>query len=122
MSDVFRIRKEYLWPQKRYTMSLIRLGLPSGVTQAIFSMSMIVVQSLTNSFGEQFIAAHVIVMRIDGFVILPALSFSTAMTTFAGQNIGARKLDRVVLGTRQTTLAAMGISTVRVEYSCVFSA
>ncbi|MBR3167057.1 MAG: MATE family efflux transporter, partial [Lachnospiraceae bacterium] len=88
------------------------LGLPSGVTQAIISMSMIIVQSLTNSFGAQFIAANVIVMRIDGFVMLPAFSFGTAMTTYAGQNIGANKMDRVIKGAREGTLAAMAISAV----------
>ena len=78
----------------------------------IFSMSMIVVQSLTNSFGEQFIAANVIVMRIDGFVVLPALSFGAAMTTYAGQNIGAGRMDRVIEGAKKGTLTAMGISAV----------
>ena len=112
MTDLFRLKKEYLRPEKRYVVSLVRLGLPSGVTQAIFSMSMIIVQSLTNSFGEQFIAANVIVMRIDGFVMLPAFSLGTAMTTFAGQNIGAGKMDRVLLGARQGTLTAMGVSAV----------
>ena len=73
---------------------------------------MIVVQSLTNSFGEMFIAANVIVMRIDGFVMMPAFSLGTAMTTFAGQNIGAGLMDRVVKGARNGTLAAMGISAV----------
>ncbi|MBQ9663789.1 MAG: MATE family efflux transporter [Oscillospiraceae bacterium] len=112
MTEIFQIKKEYLLPEKRYTGSLVKLGLPSGVTQAIFSMSMIIVQSLTNSFGEQFIAANVIVMRIDGFVMLPAFSLGTAMTTFAGQNIGAGRMDRVTQGARQGTLAAMGISAV----------
>ena len=110
LKNVFDMKKEYLVPEKRFTGSLIRLGLPSGVTQAIFSMSLIVVQSLTNSFGEQYIAANVIVMRVDGFVMLPAFSFSTAMTTFAGQNIGAGKMDRVIKGARSGTLTAMGIS------------
>ena len=109
---LFDMKKEYLWPEKRYTSMLIRLGLPSGITQAIFSMSMIIVQSLTNSFGEMYIAANVIVMRIDGFAMLPAFSFGTAMTTFAGQNIGARKLDRVVEGTKKGTLVAMTVSAV----------
>ena len=84
----------------------------SGVTQAIFSMSMIIVQSLTNSFGELYIAANVIVMRIDGFVMLPAFSFGSAMTTYAGQNIGAGQMERVSIGTRRGTLVAMGISAV----------
>ncbi|WP_035768184.1 MATE family efflux transporter [Butyrivibrio sp. NC2002] len=112
MTDVFDMKKEYLIPEKYYTGNLIRLGLPSGVTQAIFSMSMIVVQNLTNTFGEQYIAANVIVMRVDGFVMLPAFSFGSAMTTFAGQNIGAGKVDRVEHGARNGTLVAMGISAV----------
>lgn len=112
MTEYFDMKKEYLVPDKEYIISLIRLGIPSGVTQAIFSMSMIVVQSLTNSFGEQFIAANVIVMRIDGFVILPAMSFGAAMTTYAGQNIGAGRMDRVLEGAKRGTLTAMGVSAV----------
>ena len=110
MTNLFDFKMEYLKPEREYAGSLIRLGFPSGVTQAIMSMSMIVVQSLTNSFGELFIASNVIVMRIDGFVMLPAFSFGTAMTTYAGQNIGAGKMDRVTKGARQGTLVAMGIS------------
>ena len=112
LTDYFDMKKEYLLPDRKYIGSLVRLGIPSGITQAIFSMSMIVVQSLTNSFGETFIAANVIVMRIDGFVVLPAMSFGAAMTTYAGQNIGAGRLDRVREGARRGTLTAMAISTV----------
>ena len=112
MTDIFDLKRLYLRLDRRYSLPLIRLGLPSGVTQAIFSMSMIIVQSLTNSFGELFIAANVIVMRIDGFVMLPAFSFGTAMTTFAGQNIGAGRKDRVLDGTKRATLTAMGVSAV----------
>ena len=112
MKDVFDLKKEYLWPDSFYTKNLVKLGLPSGVTQAIFSMSMIVVQNLTNTFGEQYIAANVIVMRVDGFVMLPAFSFGSAMTTFAGQNIGAGKVHRVEQGAKNGTLVAMAISAV----------
>ncbi len=110
MSEVFDFKKEYLLPEKKYSGELIRLGFPSGVTQAIFSMSMIVVQNLTNTFGAQYIAANVIVMRVDGFVMLPAFSFGSAMTTFAGQNIGAGKMERVEHGAKSGTIAAMAIS------------
>ena len=112
MKSMFELKRQHLFPGSSYFRTLIRLGLPSGVTQAIFSMSMIVVQSLTNSFGELFIAANVIVMRIDGFVMMPAFSLGTAMTTFAGQNIGAGFMDRVEKGARNGTLTAMGISAV----------
>lgn len=110
MSDVFNFKKKYLKLHKKYAMMTIRLGLPSGLTQAIFSMAMIVVQSLTNSFGEMFIAANVIVMRVDGFAMMPNFSFGTAMTTYAGQNVGAREFERVERGAKQGTWISMGVS------------
>ena len=112
MTDVFDLKKEYLFPEKRYFGTVIKLGLPSGVTQMIFSMSTIVVQALTNSFGEAFIAANVIVMRVDGFVMMPAFSFGSAMTTYAGQNVGAKKMDRVAKGAKEGTLIAVMTSVV----------
>ncbi len=112
MTDVFDMKWEYIKPEWNYSRRLVKLGLPAGVTQAIISMSMVVVLSLTNSFGETCIAANVIVMRVDGFVMLPAFSFGTAMTTFAGQNIGAGKKQRVLTGTRNITFSAMAISAV----------
>ena len=110
MSDVFDLKKEYLIPEKIYSAKLIKLGLPSGITQAIFSLSLLIVQRLTNSFGPTCIAANVIVMRVDGFVMLPAFSFGMAMTTYAGQNIGAGRMDRVLKGAKQGTLFAMSVS------------
>ena len=111
MTDVFDLKLSYLKIQGKFSGGIIRLGLPSGITQAIFSMAMIVVQSLTNSFGEQFIAANVIIMRVDGFAMLPNFSFGTAMTTYAGQNVGARNMDRVTKGAKQGTLIAVLTST-----------
>ncbi len=110
MDDMFDFRKKYFFWKKRYGWGIIRLGIPSGITQAIFSMSAILVQSLTNSFGEQFIAANVIVMRVDGFAMLPNFSFGTAMTTFAGQNIGAGDIRRAEDGSKQGLLLSVGVS------------
>lgn len=112
MTDVFDFKLEYLKVSPKHTFTIIRLGLPSGLTQAIFSMAMIMVQSLTNSFGEMVIAANVIIMRVDGFAMMPNFSFGNAMTTYAGQNIGANKLDRVEKGSKQGTLIAVATSTV----------
>ena len=112
MKELFDINAGYMKLKKKYTKKIIWLGLPSGVTQAIFSMAMIVVQSLTNSFGEMFIAANVIVMRVDGFAMMPNFSFGTAMTTYAGQNVGAKRLDRVEQGAKQGTFIAIATSAV----------
>ncbi len=111
MKSNFDLNRKMLKLNKEFSYRLIKLGLPSGITQAIFSLAMIAVQSLTNSFGEMVIAANVIIMRVDGFAMMPNFSFGTAMTTYTGQNIGAKKMDRVEKGTRHGLLIAVGIST-----------
>ncbi len=112
MSNDFDFGWKYLKPVGSYVKTIVRLGLPSGLTQAIFSSAMIVVQSLTNQFGEQFIAANVVVMRVDGFAMMPNFSFGTALTTYAGQNVGAGHYDRVTKGAKQGTLLAVGCSAL----------
>lgn len=112
MVDYFDFGVKYLKPVKEYVKKIVSLGLPSGLTQAIFSSAMIIVQSLTNQFGEQFIAANVIVMRVDGFAMMPNFSFGMALTTYAGQNVGAGLYDRVTKGAKQGTLIAFGCSAV----------
>lgn len=120
MTDIFDMSPKYLKLRGEHAGSIIKLGMPSGLTQAIFSLAMVVVQSLTNSFGEQFIAANVIIMRVDGFAMLPNFSFGTAMTTYAGQNVGARKLDRVTKGAKQGTLLAVLTSTTLTGLILIF--
>ncbi len=110
MREYFDFGWRFLRPRSQYVKTVVKLGLPSGLTQAIFSSAMIIVQSLTNSFGEQFIAANVIIMRVDGFAMMPNFSFGTALTTYAGQNVGAGNYERVTKGAKQGTLMAVACS------------
>ena len=112
MIEHFDFGVKFLKPASDYVKTIIKLGIPSGLTQAIFSSAMIVVQSLTNCFGEMFIAANVVIMRVDGFAMMPNFSFGMALTTYAGQNVGAGKYDRVTKGAKQGTLMAVGCATV----------
>ena len=102
LKSVFRLQRSDLRPAKSQISRIIGLGIPSGLTQAIFSCAMMVVQRLINGFGdEMFVACNVMVMRVDGYAMLPNFSFGQAMGTYAGQNIGARRLDRLKDGTKQ---------------------
>ncbi len=107
MKNVFTLRLSDLKPKKLYVSQLIKLGLPSGLTQMLFSLAAIVVQSLTNSFGETVIATTTVVMRVDGFAMMPNFTFGVAMSTFSGQNIGAGNMDRVKKGTRSGIILSM---------------
>ncbi len=111
MKKSFDFGFKYLKPQKTHVRTLIKLGLPSGLTQMIMASAMIVVQRLTNQFDELFIAANVIIMRVDGFAMMPNISFGTAMSTYAGQNVGAGRYDRVKEGAKQGLIIAVVTAT-----------
>lgn len=112
MKDVLDFKLKYIRWNGAISKKIIALGAPSGVTQVILSMSMLMVQALNNSYGPTFLAANVIVQRIDGFAMMPAMSFGQAMTTYAGQNMGAGDLERTENGSKQGILLAVGISAV----------
>lgn len=84
---------------------VLKLGLPSGLQNAIISVSNIVVQGHINSFGTTAMAGCAAYDKIDAFCGLLVISFSMAITTFVSQNIGAEKYDRVHKG----TLVSLGL-------------
>lgn len=110
LHHIFVLEKRHFKVNKKYMKRVIQLGVPSGATQAILSSAMIIVQSLTNCFGPMFIAANVIVMRVDGFAMMPNLTFGMAMTTYSGQNVGAGNLKRVDIGAKQGTILGIACS------------
>lgn len=112
MKNLIQINAKMFIPHKELTMQVIRLGLPAGGSQMIFSLASIVVQSLTNSFGTQIMAVSVVVMRVDGFAMMPNFTFGTAMSTFVGQNIGAGKMDRVEKGTKASVWMGLIVAVV----------
>lgn len=89
---------------------VLYLGLPAGLTHGIFSLAMIMVQNLTNQMGTLVIEANTAVIRIDGFAMLPNFTFGMAATTYIGQNIGARKMDRVIEGSKKVSHLALGVA------------
>ena len=112
MRDVFDLSLKTINIKKDLSKTVLRLGIPSGITQAVMAMGGMVVQNLINQMGPTVAACSVIVMRVDGFAMLPNLSFGQAMSVYTGQNVGAKKYDRVFLGMKQGTIMAISFSTV----------
>ena len=120
MSEHFDLNRSTVKLDRSIAKQIITIGVPSGITQAIMSMSMMVVQSLTNSMGEMVIAANVIIMRVDGFAMMPNFTFGQAMSVYTGQNVGAGKWDRVQKGVRQGSLIAQAVSIALVVLILIF--
>ncbi|MCL2171291.1 MAG: MATE family efflux transporter [Defluviitaleaceae bacterium] len=120
MRETFDMGMRYMRPLRQYSGQALKLGIPTGASQAIIAVAAMVVQPLVNSFGAGFIAANVIVMRLDGFVMMPNFSFGNAMTVFAGQNIGAGKPERVSVGTKQCAIMAAVTAIILVGIILIF--
>ena len=112
MSNIFDLNLKTIRLVPSMAMRILRIGIPSGITQAIMATAGMVVMNLTNAMGETVIACNVIIMRVDGFAMMPNFTFGQAMSVYTGQNVGAGKYDRVTKGVKQGGLLAFAFSTV----------
>ncbi|MEI8348281.1 MAG: MATE family efflux transporter, partial [Pseudomonadota bacterium] len=83
---------QFDWPT---TWTTIRIGIPSAIQQSLVSIGMIFITSIVNGFGETVTAAFGAASRIDQIAFMPAMTFSMAISTMTGQNIGAQKFHRI---------------------------
>lgn len=88
-----------VWPRLSHlgpvTWQTLRIGLPAAVQQSFISIGIVLVTGIVNSFGEEATAAFGAASRIDQIVFLPAMTFGAAISTLAGQNLGAGHHHRV---------------------------
>lgn len=75
--------------------SIVKIGLPAGLQSALFSISNVLIQSAINSFGSTMVAASSASSNIEGFVGTAMNAYYNAAVTFTGQNVGAKKYDRI---------------------------
>ncbi|MBE6811777.1 MAG: MATE family efflux transporter [Ruminococcaceae bacterium] len=77
---------------------IIRYGLPSGVQNSVIAVANVVVQTNINSFGKAAMAGCGSYSKLEGFAFLPVTCFTQALSTFVGQNLGAKQHERVKKG------------------------
>lgn len=112
INPMFRLDIRNIRFDRDIFLSGLKIGLPTGIQQVMVSVGMMSIQSLVNGFGTITIAAYTAAGRLDSFAMMPAMNFSQAITAFTGQNIGARKPERVRRGFWMTVLMAGSVSVV----------
>lgn len=85
------------WPTLK---SVLGMGIPTGVQNSIIALANVVVQSSINVYGALAVAGCGTYSKIEGFVFLPIGSLSMALSTFVGQNLGAKEYKRARSGAR----------------------
>ena len=90
--------------------TIIRYGLPAGIQNSVISLANITVQSQINIFGKYAMAAYGMHTKIEGFAFLPITSFNMAISTYIGQNLGAKRYNRAKKGARFGILASVTLA------------
>lgn len=109
--EIYKVRVSKIKIHKKMATRIISIGIPTAIQNTVISLSNVIMQSSVNVFGAFPMAGFGAFMKIDGFNILPVMSLSMAITTFAGQNYGAGKIKRVKKG-MWTTLVMSLIYTI----------
>ena len=118
--DVHRFQPSKLRIYPAMVKNIVRVGLPAGLQQALTSFSNVFVQSYINSFGTNCVAGWSCYHRIDQFILLPMQSISMASTTFVGQNIGHRDLERTEKGIRTAVTLSIVVTGILITLVCIF--
>lgn len=79
----------------RVMLSIARVGLPAGLQGMIFSLSNVVIQSSVNLFGDTVVSGNTAAQSIEGFIYTAMNTFYQGAISFTGQNVGAKRYDRV---------------------------
>lgn len=99
-NDVYKVDFKKVHIDPRILKEIIRLGLPAGIQNSVIALANVVVQANINAFGSVAMAGCGSYSKIEGFVFIPITSFAMSMTTFIGQNLGAKKYDRAKEGAK----------------------
>lgn len=92
-------------------LAIVKIGLPAGMQGIIFSISNVLIQSSVNSFGSAVVAGNTAAMNIEGFVYISMNALYQAAINFTGQNIGAKKYNRIgrILGVCLISVTMIGV-------------
>lgn len=117
----FRFRlNEYKW-DSGLVRKTVRIGFPISLQLMIVSFGLTFIQRAVNGFGKVMTASFTVGQRIEMYLNLPCNAFQTTLATYAGQNIGAGKIDRVKPGVRQTLIISLIMTVIISAFVWIFA-
>ena len=108
----FKFTKEDLKFNRNITLSVMKLGIPLSLQFSLIAISCMALQKVVNSFGKTTMAAFAATSRIEQIIHQPYQTLGAALSTFTGQNYGAKKMDRVKEGYRKSVMIMIIFSLI----------
>lgn len=115
---LLRISKDMMHYNSQIMLEHLRIACPMALQFSILSFSILIIQSVLNSFGPDIIAAYASALRVEQFATQPLLAIGLAMATYSAQNWGANLLSRIRRGVKyafiiSTILSIFGFLLIR---------
>ena len=107
-----RLEKEDFYRQPSMSLQLLKLGTPLAIQNVIISVGGLTVQYVINGYGFLFVAGFTATNKLYGLLEMAAISYGYAIVTYVGQNLGARKIDRIRKGVRSSMLLSLLTSLI----------
>lgn len=118
--DFIRPSRADMKPDAAVSARLMKLGLPVAGQNGIIAIGGMILQSIVNGMGVTFIAGYTATNKLYGVLEIAAISYGYAMSTFTGQNLGARKIRRIHKGTHAAAVAGVITACVIAGFMFLF--
>ncbi len=115
-----RLEKRHFTVDNDIIKKSFQIGLPVAGQNAMIAFSCVALQSVVNNYGATVMAAYTATSRVEQLVQQPFGSLGTAVSTFAGQNVGAGKYDRVSTSCKKSTLVVLVFSLMMIAVMFLF--
>ena len=109
---VLRLRKEDFKVERSYYSTHLKIAIPMSMQFSVTAVGIIIVQSAINTFGATVIASYTAASKVQQLVMQPSISLGVTMATYAGQNLGARRFDRIKHGMRIMNVVSIVTSII----------
>lgn len=118
--DFMALKPTHFKPEAFLSWRLFGLGTPMALQNAIIAVGGMILQGVVNGFGVAFIGGFTATNKLYGILEIAAISYGYSMITYAGQNLGAKRPDRIRKGMRYAILVAMITSVVIAAFMLIF--
>lgn len=109
---IYQVKINKIKFDKKMLLSILKYGVPAGIQNSVIALANVFVQSNINSFGKIAMAGCGTYSKLEGFAFMPVNCFCMALTTFVGQNLGAKQYDRAKKGSRFGIICSVVLSEI----------
>lgn len=110
--EILRTERDDYYFDFKTVKSMLSIGIPMALNYSITAIGVSIIQSAVNIFGSIVVTAFTAASKVSGIVLQIGISLGVTMSTYCGQNLGAKKYDRIFTGMRCGAILSLFIAAI----------